>query len=91
MIILIIVFIIIKIIVQYFPFIVFITDPTLKDAIYVLFRDVFIGLFGFMVFACAHYYDDFSWLAVDLLGVYYCTLLVFFTYAILGIIFSIFA
>ena len=91
LIILLILFLIIKIIIQYFPCFVFITDPSLKDAVYVLLRDVFIGLMCLTVLAVVRYYDDFDWNAIDVVAALYASLLTLFLYAFLGIILTFIA
>lgn len=74
-----------KLIVQYCPCIVFITDQALKDAVYVLFREAFLATIGITILECVNYYSGLTYLNVNPLGSSYSALLCICTFVIVGL------
>ena len=58
----------------------------LKEAIYVLFREVVIVLIGAVVIEALNYYDIFNFSRENSIGVSYCILVTLFLWTLLGII-----
>ncbi len=83
------IFILFKAIVVCCPCFYFINDPSLKDAIYVLFREVFIMITCLLIFEALNYYGVLSFLSIDTSGFSYTVLMTLFIWALLGFIFAI--
>jgi hypothetical protein len=63
----------------------------LKEAIYVLFREVVIVLIGAVIIEALNYYDIFKFSKENSMGVSYCILMTLFIWTILGLILVFFA
>lgn len=61
-------------------------DSPLKEAIYVLFREVVIVLIGAVLIEALNYYDVFKFSRENSIGVSYCILMTLFLWTLLGII-----
>lgn len=83
------IFIVFKAIVVCCPCFVFINDPALKDAVYILFREVFIMIMCLLIFEALNYYGVLSFLSINANGFSYTVLMTLFIWAILGFIFSV--
>ena len=69
----------------------FITDQSLKDSIYVLFREIFIAIIGVAILECVNYYEGLKSLSIDVLAITYAAIFTLCTYAILGIYLAVMA
>lgn len=69
------------------PCFIFITDVALKDAVYVLFREVVIVLSCILVLEGLHFYEVLQFTYIDMTGTTYCALLALFIWTVLGFIF----
>ena len=81
--------IIVKSILTCCPCFYFITDITLKDSVYVLFREVVIVLSCILILEALHFYEVLQFTLIDVTGTAYCILLALFIWTVLGFIFII--
>jgi hypothetical protein len=73
-----------KVIVVYCPCFVFITDLALKDAVYILFREVVIVICGAIIIQALTFYGVLSLDREKLVGITYCILLALIIWTALG-------
>lgn len=66
-------------------------DSPLKEAIYILFREVVIVLIGAVVIEALNFYDVFQFSKENSIGLTYCILMTLFLWTLLGIILVVFA
>jgi len=73
------------------PCFIFITDKALKDAIYVLFREVVVVLSCILILVALHFYDILKLSALDATGTIYCALLAVSIWTALGFVLTLYA
>jgi hypothetical protein len=78
---------IVKSVITSCPCFIFITDVALKDAVYVLFREVVIVLSCILILEALHFYKALKFTSIDMTGTSYCALLALFIWTVLGFIF----
>jgi hypothetical protein len=75
-----------KTIMTFCPCFIFITDPSLKDAVYVLFREVVIVICGAIIIEALTYYKVLK-LGIDRsIGIIYCILFALVVWTLLGFV-----
>ena len=75
-----------KVILTYCPCFVFITDVALKDAVYVLFREVVIVISGLIILQGLAYYTVINIDKEKVIGIIYCVLLALLIWTSLGFV-----